>query len=140
MVKINHRQEFNSDDVKQTLGVASEKLAAYKEAAEFLGSKRYTVDSLKNYFNDVFPSMSQNKDSEEKVSRQAKRALEVVEAQPGAKYAAGSYWQCFNAVTYMIDHELGRTEDNRMTSAWFGENRKKKVKALDKAVEYANVA
>ena len=37
----------------------------------------------------------------------------------------------------LTDHELGRSVDTRLTSAWFGQNRKKKVSALEKAVEFA---
>ena len=43
-------------------------------------------------------------------------------------------------LTYIADHELGRSDDTRMTSAWFGGNAKRKVKALDLAIEMAEVA
>lgn len=33
---------------------------------------------------------------------------------------AGTRWGLLNAVTQHIDHEQGRTADNRMSSAWFG--------------------
>lgn len=33
---------------------------------------------------------------------------------------AGTRWGLLNAVTQHIDHEQGRTADNRLTSAWFG--------------------
>lgn len=38
----------------------------------------------------------------------------------------------------MADHELGRSADTRMTSAWFGNNANRKVKALDLALEMAD--
>jgi phage/plasmid-like protein (TIGR03299 family) len=40
-VKVNHKNVFNGEMVKEMLGVAHEKLENYKEMAEFLGSKRY---------------------------------------------------------------------------------------------------
>ena len=46
----------------------------------------------------------------------------------------------FNAVTYLTDHEMGRTTDTRLTSAWFGQNRTRKAKALKLATEYAEAA
>jgi len=46
----------------------------------------------------------------------------------------------FNAVTYMTDHELGRSADTRLTSAWFGGNAKRKVSALKLAVDMAEAA
>jgi hypothetical protein len=40
----------------------------------------------------------------------------------------------------LADHELGRSQDTRMTSAWFGTNAKRKVEALDVALEFADAA
>ena len=40
----------------------------------------------------------------------------------------------------MTDHIQGRSNDGRMTSSWYGRNRRVKLKALDKALEYAEVA
>lgn len=142
MVKKNHRGVFNADEVKEKLGIATHKLAKYKEMAKFLGSKRYTEDTLKKYFNTVFPSLSK-KDVEldtDKLSRGAKLALEVVDTQPGAEFARGSWWQAFNAVTFLTDHKLGRSADTRLQSAWFGPNKNLKIKALETAVDYANAA
>src|SRR5210317_1723701 len=45
-VKVNHKNVFNSSEVKTALGIASDKLAHYKEAAEYLGKRRYTTESL----------------------------------------------------------------------------------------------
>ena len=74
------------------------------------------------------------------MSKSATRALEVVHTQPGAQYAEGSWWQAFNAVTYLTDHEIGKSADNRLTSAWFGPNKNLKVKALETAIEFAEAA
>lgn len=136
-VKVNHKKIFNADEVKETLGIATHKLAKYKEMAQFLGSKRYKQDMVKDYFKEVFPVMS-SKDKE--MSRAAVRAMDILVNQPGAKFAEGSWWQPFNAVTYMTDHLVGRSADTRLTSAWYGANRGLKIKALEKAVEYAEAA
>ena len=58
-------------------------------------------------------------------------------AQPGASFAAGTWWQPFNAVTYMTDHLLGKSIDNRLKSSWYGHNRKVKTEALELALEMA---
>lgn len=138
MVKVSHRREFNGDEVKEMLGVAKEKLATYKEMAAYLGSKRYTNESLSDYFKRVFPVTTGNKDKE--MSRNAKIALDVMEQQPGANFAEGSWWQAFNAVTFMTDHVVGRSADTRLQSAWFGYNKNLKTKALETAVEMAEAA
>jgi hypothetical protein len=70
----------------------------------------------------------------------ANRAVSILETQPGAKFAEGTWWQPFNAVTYITDHVIGRSADTRLTSAWYGPNRSLKLKALEKAVEFAEAA
>jgi phage/plasmid-like protein (TIGR03299 family) len=143
-VKVGHRSEFNPNMVKEQLGIAHEKFAKYKEMAEFLGSKRVTADSLIQYYNEVFP-LTSGKDQQTEVnlgtiSRQAKNAYDVIESQPGAQYAEGSWWQAFNSVTFVTDHIQGRNADNRLHSQWYGYNQLRKVKAAEKAVEFALAA
>ena len=142
MLKVNHRKEFDVAEVKEQMGIAREKLDQYKSMAEFLGSKRYTSDNIIQYFNEVFGSPAK-----EKVdgvlpftSNNAKIAMENLSTQPGAKFGEGSFWQAFNTVTFLNDHVQGRTSDGRLTSSWYGRNRRTKLKALNTALEMAEVA
>ena len=145
-VKVSHRTTFNGDSVKETLGIASDKLAKYKEMAKFLGSKKFKEESVKDYFNRIFPvnayGRSKNEDTKAKkdMSQSATLAMMALETQPGAKYAEGTWWQVVNTVTFLYDHVLGRTQDSRLTSAWYGPGRNKKIQALEMAVSYAEVA
>lgn len=136
-VKINHRQRFDADEVKSVLGIAGDRLEKYKEQAKFLGQKKFTNETLTEYFKRVFPTLSKDDD---RLSRQAEEAFAVLETQPGARFAEGSWWHAFNTITYLTDHKLGRSVDTRLTSAWYGQNRIKKEKALDLAIEYAEAA
>ena len=138
MVRLNHRRAFDADMVKQTMGIARKKMGTYKDMAEYLSSKNFSVDSLHNYLKDVFPSLTKKDNSV--MSRPAEQALAVLETQPGAEFGAGTFWQAFNAVTYTTDHLLGHSQETRLQSAWYGSNRQRKVVALEKAVEYAVAA
>jgi len=138
-VKVSHRRQFDGDMVKETLGVAKEKLVMYREMAEFLGGRRYTGPKLVEYFKKVFP-VAGGPEKKKEMSISASKALDVVHTQPGANFAEGSWWSAFNAVTYMVDHKLGRSQDNRMTSAWFGNGKKVKADALELAVQMAEAA
>jgi len=138
MAKISHRRVFDGDNVKIMLGIASDKLAQYKEMAAFLGSKQYSDENVVEYFKRVFPVLGQAKKKE--ISSNAALALDVIHEQPGAKYAEGSWWQAFNTVTYMTDHIIGRNADNRLTSAWYGANKQLKTNALELAVDFAEAA
>jgi phage/plasmid-like protein (TIGR03299 family) len=136
-VKLNHRRQFDADAVKEMMGVAHFKMAEYKEMASFLGSKRTTEDTLKEYFGSLLGMSNKNKGE---LSRTANRAMEVLVEQPGAEFAEGSWWSAFNAVTFMTDHELGRGADTRLQSSWYGLNRKLKTDALELALEMAEAA
>jgi phage/plasmid-like protein (TIGR03299 family) len=136
MVKISHRREFDGDNVKLMLGIAHEKLTKYKEMATFLGSKRAKDEDVVEFFKRIFPT-GQNAKKQDEMCRNAKTALSIIDTQPGAEFAEGSWWQIFNTVTYMTDHLLGRSSDTRLTSAWYGHNKGLKTKALETALEMA---
>lgn len=136
-VQVGHRKEFDSTYVKQALGLAEQRMDEYKRLAEFLGNKKYNENTVKQFFGDVFGT---SKVTEDKLSRTARQAFEVLDTQPGAEYRPGTWWNALNAVTYMTDHELGRNNDNRVSSAWFGANRTRKVNAVKKVMEYAEAA
>lgn len=141
-VKVSHRREFNADEVKDALGIAKHKLDQYKEMAQFLSTKRYNDENVVDFFKRVFPVLTTKKESKKDLSKSAERAVQIIKTddQPGAEFGKGSYWELFNAVTYMTDHEIGRTVDARLTSAWYGANKGLKTKALETAVEMANAA
>lgn len=136
-IRVSHRNQFDAEKVKELLGISHTRIEQFKGAAEFLGSKQYKDQTFQDFLGQVFGTSSQEGKT---LSRTAERALEIVETQPGAKFKPGSWWNAYNAVTYMTDHELGRTADARATSAWYGVNAKRKLKALDLAVEMAEAA
>jgi len=144
-VRVSHRAIFDGDTVKETLGIAKDKLARYKEQALFLGQRMYKKENIVEYFNRVFPSMSKDEFKKQDlakapISRQAEEAMAVLHTQPGARFAEGSWWQAFNTVTYMTDHKLGRSQDSRLSSSWYGLNRARKETALELALKYAEAA
>ena len=147
-VSMSHKKAFDASEAKELLGVAKDKMSQYEEMAKFMNVKRWNDQTLKAYFATVFPNTNPNAkmktfpiaEFDKYASKNAKRALEVMPLQPGAELGAGSWWQAYNAVTYLTDHELGRNADSRLASAWYGLNKVKKVKALETAIEYAEAA
>lgn len=139
-MKVSHRRTFNADEVKEAMGIASTKLNKYKDMAAFLGSKSYTKEAMVEYFKKVFGSLQPSDTNVHGLSRNANKAIEILETQPGANYAQGTWWQPYNAVTFMSDHLIGRSADTRLTSAWYGPNKLLKLKALKTAVEFAKAA
>lgn len=143
-VKVNHRQAFDGDRVKEMLGVAKEKLESYRLMAEFLGKRKAGKKQVVKYFQDLFPGKGLRKEAEDPVHNElslpGRLAYDALETQPGAEYAEGSWWQAFNAVTYTVDHLRGNKQDRRLESAWYGDGAKLKNRALELATEYADAA
>lgn len=138
-VSVSHRSKFDPDLVKETMGIAKEKMNEYKEAARFLSDKRYTAENIIEYYEKLYPINSKKEESiESKRSRSATRLLELTETSPGHEYAPGTFWNAYNAVTYYADHEAGRNADTRLQSAWYGSNKKVKENALKLALEMAS--
>lgn len=142
VVKVSHRSVFDMEYVHDTLKIARRDLEQYKEVAEYLGSKRYNDKTLTEYFRNVFPINGPVVNGETRIdlSRSATKALEVVHTQPGANFAEGSWWSAYNTVTYMTDHVIGRSNDSRLKSAWYGQGKNLKTKALEVALDFAKAA
>jgi hypothetical protein len=78
----------------------------------------------------------------DKFTRTIKTLLEAIDEAPGSqlKTAEGTLWGAYNAVTYVADHMLGRSDDSRIVSSWFGAGGGMKRRALDLALEIAKAA
>lgn len=135
-VRLNHRKKFDPELVKKALGISSKHMNSYKEMAQYMSKKKFSVDSLVNYYKEVFPTYSKN--DPDKLSRPAELAQEHLDTQPGGNFAKGSWWQAYNSATFTIDHLMGRSNDTRLQSAWYGPNRQRKIVALEKAIEYCD--
>lgn len=71
------------------------------------------------------------------LTRMAGEILVATQTSPGANLetAKGTLWGAVNGVTYYADHVRGRNQDNRLTSAWFGNSDVLKRSALTAAIE-----
>jgi phage/plasmid-like protein (TIGR03299 family) len=140
IIRVSHRREFIAEDVKKTLGLVTKKMTQYKEAMSFLASKKISPEQLTEYLKVVFPVITTKTDSKKDMSKTAQVALAAVEQQPGAEFGRGTYYPAYQAVTFTLDHLSGRTDDARLNSAWYGDARTRKTKALETALEMANAA
>ena len=135
--KASHRVVINNEIIKETLGIVEKKMTEYEELATFLGSKQYNNESVKEFFNEVFPKISKIA-VEKELSKNAKASVLALEHQPGVEFAPHSWWQAANAVTYVTDHLMGRTEDARVSNMWYGQVKDLKLRAMTLALDYAN--
>ena len=142
-VSFGHRRRFPMAEAQALVGRMIDKLEDYRLTAECLAGKRYRADDLDRYFRQVFkPAIRPRNPSGDALplTRNAARAIEIVETQPGHDLAPGTWWNAFNAVTYLTDHEIGRSRQTRLTTAWYGPGKARKVRALGLALEFARAA
>ena len=137
IVRVTHRNEFDLDQVKETLGIAKKKIEDYKETAKFLAKSKAKKFDVVEYFKELFPVLTKKSDPKKDISKAAESCCTHLETQPGAEFANGTWWNGYNAVSFHLDHLASRERDTRVTSAWYGTGATKKVEALKKAVEYA---
>lgn len=135
--RISHVQQFDEQKAKMTIGIATEQIEKFKLQAKFLGSKSFKKDIVKEYFAELFPHTDKEEAKVGVLSEPAKQALRVLDTQPGANIRPGTWWQAFNAVTYLTNHRLGRGAETKANSLLFGPNQRKNASALELALEYA---
>lgn len=49
--------------------------------------------------------------------------------QPGREYAEGTWWHAYNTISYFTDHIAKTSQDSRLYSAWYGDNKYLKIRA-----------
>jgi len=151
---------------KETMGMAIESVQRMNEVAEELskvaidhtGRLEYVYrltqgeSALEQVMNDSAPmSMGldaivanherSNVPTEDKLNRAGKAILEAMISSPGSDLptAKDTLWGAFNGVTYYADHEYGRSQDTRLSAAFFGPGDALKQRALELARDMANV-
>ena len=146
---MSHSSVFD-DKIKEraalVLGLVSEQVVSFKEAAKQLAKKKAGGQQLEEYFCEVLefdPSKAVlKKDGDPRLPRLLPKFWDAVERAPGQqlKSARGTWWGAFNAVTYTIDHMMvtpANDQDQALTKAWFGSGAQLKRRALDLAVTKA---
>lgn len=141
--RVPHSRYFNDETKKNAeiaLGLANEQMDEFAEAAKVLSTKRIKDEELKGYFWEVSSLPQPKEEDEEKKEPKLIRLFnEAFVSSPGQELPSreGTWWGAVNSVTYVVDHELGRTRDNGLTNAWFGQAALMKRKALHVALKIA---
>ena len=154
--KQEHTVELDSalmDIVEETITGAKTQAERFKAQAELLSKTPYKPDDAAHLIAELFqPELLKGEDEFGKTltvnpvqfKTNAGRAWEALSTSPGSqlKSAKNTWWGVVNAVTYVVDHRLGRksNRDAALHNAWFGSRGTLKTRALEAAVEYAEAA
>lgn len=139
----SHRSKMDENELAGSLERVQESFEQFVEKANELAERMVGTEEALNVLRGVFGSptvkalnpkapdfefqrlMSQMTGTDGKLreQRSVARCIELFGGKgigSDLKTAAGTAWGLLNSVTQHVDHELGRTADGRMDSAWFG--------------------
>jgi phage/plasmid-like protein (TIGR03299 family) len=126
----------------RTLGLAEERSTSFEDVARKLSETKADPDKVLEFIVRTFDRKAKTATKKiEDAVRPARVAFSALDTQPGAKLESsdGTWWGALNAVTYTVDHLLGRDRDAALNAAWFGGRANTKLRALELASEYAGI-
>jgi phage/plasmid-like protein (TIGR03299 family) len=143
-IAVSHRSKFDAQQVKIDLGIARGAFAAFMEQARALANRKMSHADAVNFTlrllgGDGYAAFSPEKKEEVLATKHAQGiATLYAGAGKGSQLASAKQtaWGIVNAVTEYVDHSYpARSDENRLTSAWFGMGNRMKDTALRNALE-----
>jgi len=142
LLRVNHSQHVkrNVTDIREIINTANADFEATAEQYRFLASRQVSRSDLENYVKIVLGKEGIEKDD---ISTRTKNQMATIVALfdegRGNKNPAiaGSWWAAYNGVTEWLSYERGNSNDNRMSSLWFGNNANVNKLAFEQALVLA---
>lgn len=139
MFRFVHRSKFGKSAIakaKEVLGLAREDLLQSEKDAKALVEREI---KLSQFLDIIIPVMSPKAtpdqimdmiDDPENYTPRIKTLVDCYNKAPGA--TPGNAWGALNAITFYADHVASRTQDQRLSNAWFGKTARQKTAIHDK--------
>ena len=134
LIKITHRTNVAEtlEAVRETMNLINQEFLATEEQYRELAKKGVSHDTLEKYVKQVFSvkkleniitdyekGLTEKEEIEESRSRLLSRVEEIFELEP-----VHNAWTMYNSVNYYLNHDRGRTLENRYNSMWFGDSKR----------------
>ena len=142
LIRIRHTRssKSNLENVRDIMDNINAGFEATAEQFRFLASKDFNQADIRRYVK-VMLGIEGTIDGDIK-TRTRNIMDEILALVEGPKQSAtnvrGTWWAAYNGYNEYLNYNKGRTEDNRLDSLWFGANANDNIKALEKAMEFAN--
>lgn len=140
-VTVPHSAVFDPESVRAELGLAIEGWGLFKQKALRLAKKTLNTAETDEFLIELFQSVTPMKAVDPETVRKSKGYKRILELFNGGQIGADqdavkqTMWGMVSAVTEYVDHEQGRSQDNRLEQAWFGTGAKFKELAFEVAEE-----
>ena len=139
--RMPHSMDFDEDmqrKAKEALGLSRGQMDIFKEQVLFLSKKKAKPEDVESFFCEVL-RYDPNADEKKREPRLMSHLRDALISSPGADLstATGTWWGAVNAVTYVIDHEMGRDRSTALRNAWIGKYAGYKRDAMEFALKRA---
>ena len=130
-VRVLHSERFDPEAVRLELGIVANNWERFLVQSRKLAKVEMSALEADSFVAELLrPYHSGRLDVAE--SRAFKRIRALFDgASIGNELAGASRWGMLNAVTELVDHERGRSDNTRLESAWFGTGASIKSRALE---------
>lgn len=134
LLRVRHTSNLqeNLEMVRDTMKVARREFAATVEQYRKLQKRGIDAASLEHYIRVVF-SLPEDKGGRELIPN----IIYLFENGRGHREAGHNYWGAYNAVTEYLNYFRGKSQDNTLSSLWFGESTNVNRQALKVALKMA---
>ena len=124
-VRVLHSERFDADAVRLQLGIVANQFERFMVESRklahvhmnFVDADLFVKELLKPYHTGKLDITD---------TKAYKRVIELWQGRSigsdllHSAGVSGSRWEMLNAVTQLVDHERGRSDNTRLESAWFG--------------------
>jgi len=133
LLRVRHTSNLheNLELIREIMNVARKEFNATVEQYRHLQRRGIDTNELEKYVRVVF-SLPDNGGKE-----LIPNIIYLFENGRGSKEAGHTYWGAYNAVTEYLNYFRGKTQDNTLSSLWFGEATHINRQALSVALDMA---
>ena len=137
-----HRSKFGKGQIakaREVLGLARDDIRQFERDAKALVELEIKLSKMISIVAPIMlPKATPDKimdmiKSPDAYTPRMKDIMKSYTQAPGA--TPGNAWGVLNAVTHYTDHIASRTQDTRLTSAWFGKSARQKTAVYEKLIE-----
>lgn len=126
LVRIPHSARFDPRETRLSLGIVGSAFERWLVETRLLAERALSDEQAENFAERLVGMTLAKPKTGERSVRESKPFSRLMELYGGgligAEFAGeGNRWRMLNAVTELVDHHRGRSDDTRLASAWFGE-------------------
>jgi phage/plasmid-like protein (TIGR03299 family) len=135
-VKVPHSTAFDADQIKVEMGLVHETVHDQIGKMQKIHNIGLSDEQAMKFFLELLKTPEEKKSGKVDIDKKKKELPKYWESYKAAPGAENTVWGAVNAVTHAVDYNKhARSDDTRLTSAWFGQGAIKKQAAYALATD-----